>query len=183
MNRRPSAHLWGEEHRDMREWPEKVQGKENTRDIEEFSATLDALPTVISDTNCLVEGGSIGSLRCLSTNLTPILSWTLTCPDIDETPKKLGWKRKLRIKRTHYLGEICFLPFKSRQVSNNGSVQSCPTLCNPMDCSPPGFSVHAILQARILEWVAIPYSRISSWPRDWTHVSCISCIGRWILYH
>ena len=38
-------------------------------------------------------------------------------------------------------------------------VQSCPTLCNPTDCSPPGFSVHGILQARILEWIAIPSSR------------------------
>ena len=37
--------------------------------------------------------------------------------------------------------------------------QSCPTLCDPMDCSPPGSSVHGILQARILEWVAIPFSR------------------------
>ena len=37
--------------------------------------------------------------------------------------------------------------------------QSCPTLCNPMDCSPPGFSVHRIIQARILEWVAMPFSR------------------------
>ena len=40
--------------------------------------------------------------------------------------------------------------------------QSCPTLCNPMDCSPPGSSVHGILQARILEWVVIPFSRVSS---------------------
>ena len=47
------------------------------------------------------------------------------------------------------------------------------TLCNPMDCSPPGFSLHGILQARILEWVAISFSRVSSWPRDQTHVSCI----------
>ena len=46
--------------------------------------------------------------------------------------------------------------------------QSCPTLCNPMDCSPPGFSIHGILQARILEWVAISFSRGTSWPRDWT---------------
>ena len=37
--------------------------------------------------------------------------------------------------------------------------QSCPTLCNPMDCSPPGSSVHGVLQARILEWVTIPFSR------------------------
>ena len=50
----------------------------------------------------------------------------------------------------------------------------------PMDCSPPGSSVHGISQARILEWVAISFSRGSSWPRDWTR---ISCIGRWILYH
>ena len=55
--------------------------------------------------------------------------------------------------------------------------------CNPMGCSPPGSSVHGIFQARILEWVAILYSRGSSQPRDWTRVSCISCIGRQILYH
>ena len=48
--------------------------------------------------------------------------------------------------------------------------------------SPSGSSVHGIFQARILEWVAISYSRGSSQPRDWTHISCISCIGRWILY-
>ena len=46
-----------------------------------------------------------------------------------------------------------------------------------MDCSPPGSSVYGILQARILEWLAISYSRQSPWPRDWTHVSCVSCIA------
>ena len=51
--------------------------------------------------------------------------------------------------------------------------------CDPMDCSPPSFSVHGISQARILEWVAISFSRASSWCRDQT---CISWIGRWILY-
>ena len=49
--------------------------------------------------------------------------------------------------------------------------QSRPTLCGPMDSSPPGSSVHGILQARILEWVAIPFSRGSSQPRDRTQVS------------
>ena len=81
----------------------------------------------------------------------------------------------------------------------------------PMDCSPPGSSVHGISQTRILEWVAIPFSRGSSQPRDWTWISCmagrfftvsaireapnmsvlalagnqtqVSCIGRWSLYH
>ena len=49
-----------------------------------------------------------------------------------------------------------------------------PTLCNPMDCSLLGLSVHRILQARILEWVAIPFSRGSSQPKDWTQVSHIA---------
>ena len=60
---------------------------------------------------------------------------------------------------------------------------SCVQLCGPMDCSLPGSSVHGNLQARVLEWVAMPSSRGSSWPRDWTHVCYISYIGRWILYH
>ena len=52
--------------------------------------------------------------------------------------------------------------------------QLCPTLYNPMDCNLPGSSVHGILQARILEWVTIPFSRGSYWPRDQTWVSCIA---------
>ena len=60
--------------------------------------------------------------------------------------------------------------------------QSCSTLCDPVDCSLPGFSVHGISQTRILEWVAISFSRESSWPRSQTHISCASCIGRQILY-
>ena len=60
---------------------------------------------------------------------------------------------------------------------------SCVLVCNPVDCSPPGYCVHGILQARILEWVAMPSSRGSSWLRDRTHVSYFSCTGRWVLYH
>ena len=52
--------------------------------------------------------------------------------------------------------------------------RSCLTLCDPMNCRQPGSFVHGILQARILEWVAIPFSRRSSQPRDWTWVSCIA---------
>ena len=61
--------------------------------------------------------------------------------------------------------------------------QSCPTLFDPMDCSSPGSSVHGISQARILEGVAISSSRGSSQPRDQTCISCVSCIGRQVLYH
>ena len=76
--------------------------------------------------------------------------------------------------------------------SKKESAQSCPTLCNPMDCSLPaqsrlilfdpmdcslsGSSAHGIFQARILEWVAISFSKRSSQPRGWTQVSCI--VGR-----
>ena len=56
-------------------------------------------------------------------------------------------------------------------------LQSCPTLCDAMDCCLTDSSVHGILQAKILEWVAMPSSRVSSQPRDWSHVSCISCIA------
>ena len=56
----------------------------------------------------------------------------------------------------------------------------CLTLCDPMDCGPPGSTVHGILQAKILDWVAILSSRGSFQPRDGTQVSYISCNGRWV---
>ena len=79
----------------------------------------------------------------------------------------------------------------SRSLKGTNPVHACTPscssrvqLCDPMDCSPPGSSVHGILQARILEWVVISFSRVSSQPRDWTwvihgeevkNISCISC--------
>ena len=54
------------------------------------------------------------------------------------------------------------------------SLQSCLTLCDPRDQGLPGSSVHGILQARVLEWIAIPFSRETSQPRDWTLVSCLA---------
>ena len=64
------------------------------------------------------------------------------------------------------------------------SLQSCLTLCDPMDCTLPNSSVPGILQARILEWVAVSFSRGSSRPRDWTQPSLLHSLPlRWILYH
>ena len=62
-------------------------------------------------------------------------------------------------------------------------LQFYPTLCDPVDCRPPGSSVPGIFQATILEWVAVLSFRGSSQPRDQTQVSHISCSGRWLLYH
>ena len=59
----------------------------------------------------------------------------------------------------------------------------CLTFLEPVDCNLPGSSVHGILQARTLEWVAMPSSRGSSPPRDRTQVSYVSCVGRWIFFY
>ena len=62
-------------------------------------------------------------------------------------------------------------------------LQLCPTLCNPMDCSPPASSIHGIAQAITLEWIATPISRGSSLPRDQTDISYRSCIaGRFFTF-
>ena len=77
---------------------------------------------------------------------------------------KAKWMKSLRHK--HIWSEVA---------------QLCLTLCDPVDCSPPGSSIHGILHARILEWVAISFSRGSSWPRDQTQVSHIAgrCFNLW----
>ena len=67
------------------------------------------------------------------------------------------------VRNTQHVGSLCAKSF-----------QSCLTLCDPMDCSPPGCSSHGILQARRLEWAAITFSRGSSQPRDRTLVPCIA---------
>ena len=92
-------------------------------------------------------------------------------------PVRLKWYRYCG-KQSHLRGK-----YRATRHVHVKSLQSCLTPGNPMDCSPPGSSVHRISQAGMLEWVAMPFSRGSSQPRDWTCVSCISCIGRWILYH
>ena len=70
---------------------------------------------------------------------------------------------------------------KKEKKKESEVAQSCPTLCDPMDCSLPGSSVHGIFQAIVLEWIAIFCSRGSSWPRYQTQVSCIAdrCFTLW----
>ena len=80
--------------------------------------------------------------------------------------------------------------WKNRSLGNRramclcaNSLQSCPTLCDPMDCSPPGSSVHDVIQSRILEWVAMSFSRGSSQQRDWSLILYVFFIGRRVFYH
>ena len=72
---------------------------------------------------------------------------------------KINLKKKKKINKNH---PICIILSKVKVLV----AQSCPTLCDPMNCCLPGSSVHGILQARILEWDAIPFSKGSSQPRD-----------------
>ena len=111
-----------------------------------------------------------------------ILGWIILC-----------WRGFLSIEGclAASVGSLCWMPlafsklFRSKlsPCIHAKSLQSCPTLCDSMDCRPPGSSVHGILQARILEWVAMPSSRESSRPRDGTYISYVSCIGKQVLYH
>ena len=91
-------------------------------------------------------------------------------------------KAKFKITFFSSINNFISLPVEGGRWKVEREVaQSCPTLCNPVDCSLPGSSVQGILQARILEWIAISFSRGSSWPRDWTQVSRIGgrCFNLW----
>ena len=89
-------------------------------------------------------------------------------------PWRIHWNSSEFYLLTRYV-VYSILPSNSNSVYESLLVmQSCPALCDPMDCSLTGFSVHGILQARILQWVAISFSRGSSQPRDRIWVSCIA---------
>ena len=84
-------------------------------------------------------------------------------------------------RRLSISGALLFGALDPCHCSGNEVTRSCLTLCNPMDCSLPGSSVHGIFQARVLEWVAISFSWGSSWPKDRTQVSRIvdRCFTIW----
>ena len=107
-------------------------------------------------------------LSCLGGNWWEQRDYWSTCPLLTGGPRNLQgeiWqflREPWKTKRHIYQVEIDILLI----------AQLCPILRRPMDCNPTGSSVHGILQARILEWGAIPFTRESSWPRDRTQVSC-----------
>ena len=86
-------------------------------------------------------------------------------------------QRRDQTQVSHIAGRFFSSPCLSPIGGGGGLLtKSCLTFVTPMDCSPPGAFAHGISQARILEWVVIPFSRgiFLTWPRDWTHVSCIA---------
>ena len=96
---------------------------------------------------------------------------------------KVEWNNRARLQGLNVCVCVC------AELTSRGwmcvcvHALSCLTLCDPMHCSPQGSSVHGIFQGRMLEWVAIFYSREFSWPTDQNCISCVSFTGRWILFH
>ena len=108
----------------------------------------------IKDTGLIPgSGGSPGEGNC---NPLQYLVWRIS-------DRRAWWATVRRVAKS-------WTWLKQLKWSEVLVLQLSPTLCDPMDCSQAGSSVHGIFQARILEWVAISFSRGSSWPRDWTQV-------------
>ena len=144
------------EGRRRRGWQDETLGWHHQLNGDEFEQTLG-------------DGEAQGSLACCS-------PW--------------GHKESDTTERLNDEQQLLWSPSKVNHISDYKKLcmrakllQSCLTLFDPMGCSPSGSSIHGILQARILESVAMLSSRASSLPRDQTHISCISCIGRRVLYH
>ena len=104
-----------------------------------------------------------GNFACLTWDIDILLPWPGTYTIGSPSPQAFG----LCTKRVRFY--VCVCVCVCVLVS-----QLCLTLWNPVDCSLPGSSAHGILQENILEWVTIPFSRGSFWPRDQTQVSCIA---------
>ena len=130
---------------------------------------------------CILFFSTVLSVFFFTTNTTFTISFLLLAL-LNYSCFSLSIRRNITDFRTFYLS-IAFkcskCPLNIEWVSE--VTQSCPTLWDPIDCSLPGSSVHGIFQARVLEWVAISFSRGSSWSRDRTQVSRIGgrCFTDW----
>ena len=129
---------------------------------------LDGVFTLSINLSSHVSKDHLGSWRYWESQTKPLLSRSLHSPGRGEASKETRNSRHYR--RVCVCVCVC--------VCTRGLVsQSCPTLHNSMDCSPLGSSIHGILQARILEWIAIPSTTGSSQPKDWTHP--LFCLPPW----
>ena len=105
------------------------------------------------------------------------------CPSVCFLWKKCLFSSSAQFWKFFFFFFFFFLLLSCSSLCCAAAVLSCPTFYNPMDWSPPGSSVRGIFQARMLEWVAISFSRVSSQHKNWISVSCISCISRQTLQH
>ena len=121
-----------------------------------------------------------------ATVVTAICNWTL----INKALKELGFWPLIYsfsfLESTFWLQFHSFINWITPKIYimhlHARLLQLCLTLCDPVDHRPPGSSVHRILQARIVEWVVMPFSRVSFWSRNQTSICYVSCFGRRVLY-
>ena len=175
------------------EAPNRVPGRVNTQHFVKWTASQttnrlnSTLPQPISSSWCTAEWIPVnvcaatefkgrkkkGSTVCSVMRECSI--WFVTSLNLGIRRSSFQFTKKLRHRETEKV---------SQQPKDHAKLlQSCPALWDPVDCSTPGSSVLGILQARILEWVAVPSSRGSSSPRDGTQVLYVSCSGRRVLHH
>ena len=131
----------------------------------ESDAISQSCPTLCNPLDCSPSGSSVHGIFQARKLLLLLLS-RFSCVQLCATPWTAAYQAtpSMGFSRQEDWSE---LPFPSPMHESESEVtQSCPTLCDPMDCTLPGYSVHGILQARILEWVAISFSRGFSRPRD-----------------
>ena len=105
-----------------------------------------------------------------------LISFRMDCLDLLAVQGTLKSLLRHHSSKASLLRCSAFFTVQLSHPYSSEVVQSCLTLCDPVDCSLLGSSVHGIFQARVLEWVAISFCRGSSQPRDWTHLSNVSCI-------
>ena len=108
------------------------------------------------------------SVKLLSRVQLSAIPWTAA----SQAPPSMGFSRQEYWRGVPLLSSNCFTFYNTSSLVVSVSVAHVQLFATPMDCSPPGASVHGILQARTLEWIAIAFSRGSSQPRDWTQVCC-----------
>ena len=139
--------------------------------VSQFSSVAQSCPTLWDPVDCSPPGSSVhGILQAR------VLEWVAISFSRGSSRPR-DWIQVSRIAGRHFnlwaTREALYLHISLAAAAAAKSLQLCPTLCDPMDCSPPGSSVHGFLRARILKWVVISSSRGSSRPRDWT------CISHW----
>ena len=130
--------------------------------VKSESEVAESCPTLSDPMDCGPPGSSIHGIFQARVLEWAAVAFSVYCPSDEKI--KSGRKQcgRTYVKSCHVLVH---------------RAQSCPTLCNTVDCSPPVSSVHGIFQARILEWVAILFSRGSSRHRDQNCIFCVSCVA------
>ena len=140
---------------------------------ESESEVAQSCPTLCDPIDCSLPGSSVHGIV-----QARILEW-LSCPPPGDLPDPgiesvspvIPALQADSLLLSHWGNPNWLKSLLLQSVSESEVGQSCPTLCDPIDCSLLDSSIHGIFQARVLKWVAISFSRGSSWSRDWTHVS------------